>query len=120
MIREDGLLKCPFCNGDAAFGREGTSRQSCIINCSDCGCRLESNETWNSGKQWNERAAGVWRPIETAPRDGTIIILWSAAFKESYHGLWDIWTKKPCWKRTSNKKADATYWQSLPKPPTGE
>ncbi len=58
-----------------------------------------------------------WQSIETAPHDGTIIILWSDIYKESYHGLWDIWIKRPCWKRTSNIKSDAKYWMPLPNPP---
>lgn len=51
------LAPCPFCDGEAEFERLGTSRQSSIIACSNCGCRLEANETEeNNGSQWNRRS----------------------------------------------------------------
>lgn len=48
------LLPCPFCGHDAEVEREGTGRQSCIVACTWCGCRLESNES-GAGAAWNER-----------------------------------------------------------------
>lgn len=51
-----GLLPCPFCGGDAHFDQPGTKEQSCIV-CEDCGCRLETNEVFHQGTQWNTRAA---------------------------------------------------------------
>jgi Lar family restriction alleviation protein len=49
------LQPCPFCGSkDIEVEREGTNRQSCVVSCADCGCRLESNEI-GSGQQWNER-----------------------------------------------------------------
>jgi len=51
----ESLKPCPFCGGEAEFEREGTSRQSCIVSCTECGCRLESNETHDSGDSWNTR-----------------------------------------------------------------
>lgn len=50
---EDGLLGCPFCGGISEFERIGDNRISTIISCSDCGCRLESGETFNHGASWN-------------------------------------------------------------------
>ena len=52
------LEPCPFCgNKEPNFERMGTPRQSCIIECGNCGCRHESSdEGSNSGRQWNERA----------------------------------------------------------------
>ncbi len=49
------LKPCPFCGGEAEVEREGTSRQSCIIDCANCGCRLESNEI-GAGDAWNRRS----------------------------------------------------------------
>lgn len=54
-VTDADLLPCPFCGGAAEFERRGTGRQSCIVACTDCGCRLETGETWNSGRQWNTR-----------------------------------------------------------------
>lgn len=55
MLENRDLKPCPFCGGIAEFERMGTPRQSCIIACTDCGCRLETGETWASGIAWNER-----------------------------------------------------------------
>ncbi len=55
MSRVDKLLPCPFCGGEAEIEREGTGRQSCIVSCLNCGCHLESGETFNSGSRWNTR-----------------------------------------------------------------
>jgi Lar family restriction alleviation protein len=50
------LKPCPFCGGEPSFERLGTHRQSCIIQCTHCGCRLEtSEENALCGRQWNER-----------------------------------------------------------------
>ena len=49
------LLPCPFCGGKAAIERHGTMRQSCIIACEDCSCRLETGEVFDMGRAWNTR-----------------------------------------------------------------
>jgi Lar family restriction alleviation protein len=48
------LLDCPFCGGRPSIIRTGDNKQSCIIECENCGCRLESNEAGH-GKAWNRR-----------------------------------------------------------------
>ncbi len=58
-ITNKDLLPCPFCGGEAEFERVGTRKQSCIIACTNCGCTLESNETWNSGQAWNNQNAST-------------------------------------------------------------
>ena len=61
------LSSCPFCGGYAEFERMGDPLQSCIVACTDCGCTLETNETWlNSGKQWNKRVAASVIPGEAS------------------------------------------------------
>jgi Lar family restriction alleviation protein len=52
------LLPCPFCAGQAEIVRHGSRRQSTIIACCDCGCRLESADEGDQyGASWNRRAA---------------------------------------------------------------
>lgn len=52
------LKPCPFCGGPASFERLGTPRQSCIVVCDDCGCRLESGDVGErSSTSWNRRAS---------------------------------------------------------------
>lgn len=51
------LRECPFCGGGAEIEQVGTRRQSQIIACTNCGCRLESAETRiDAHIQWNRRA----------------------------------------------------------------
>jgi transcription initiation factor TFIIIB Brf1 subunit/transcription initiation factor TFIIB len=49
------LAPCPFCGGEAEVEQQGTNRQSHIIACTNCGCSLETWETWNAGSLWNTR-----------------------------------------------------------------
>lgn len=55
QTNKDLLLPCPFCRGVAEFERIGNTRVSTIVSCADCGCRLESGETFNHGNTWNTR-----------------------------------------------------------------
>lgn len=48
------LLPCPFCGGKAEVERWGTQRQSHITRCTNCGCSLETGETWGF-TTWNKR-----------------------------------------------------------------
>ena len=50
------LKACPFCSGEPEVERQGSNRQSHIIVCRYCGARLESNEVWDAGSQWNRRS----------------------------------------------------------------
>ena len=52
------LHPCPFCgNTEPYFVRIGDSKQSPIIACGYCGCRMEANETdIHNGSAWNRRA----------------------------------------------------------------
>lgn len=52
------LKPCPFCGHDTPeFERLGTSRQSCIVVCGNCGCQHESSdEGAECGTSWNDRA----------------------------------------------------------------
>ena len=53
------LKPCPFCGGEAEIERYGCTRFSTAYRCQDCGCSLETSETFNHGREWNTRAAPV-------------------------------------------------------------
>jgi len=60
MKSREEMKPCPFCGSrDIEVVRDGTSRQSCIVACEDCGCRLESNEIGH-GKYWNIRRCKLY------------------------------------------------------------
>ena len=57
-----------------------------------------------------------WQPIATAPKDGTMVLVYSAAWGEvgvAYcHGTW-------CWQHDEVGEIinEITHWMPLPKPP---
>ena len=61
-----------------------------------------------------------WKPIETAPKDGTLIIVFRPRGNEHIpHVSCDYWRKfesGPSW-ALSNRYYPPTYWQPLPDPP---
>ena len=55
-MKNNELKPCPFCGGVSKYMRHGTPRKSCIVQCDDCGCELETGEEFEqSGDQWNTR-----------------------------------------------------------------
>lgn len=67
--------------------------------------------------------AGGWREIETAPRDGTVIL--GADFERGYRGL--VLYQPPEWHmvnlscdKTIGMGFYPTHWMPLPEPPKGE
>ena len=53
---DEKLKACPFCGSeDIEVQRYGTSRASCVVDCTDCHCSLESNEK-GAGYFWNTRS----------------------------------------------------------------
>jgi hypothetical protein len=69
----------------------------------------------------HEQEAG-WRPIETAPKDGTTVILYCAQPKVRYRltvakwvATWKAWQSQPgAW------TVSPTHWMPLPAPPASQ
>jgi hypothetical protein len=63
-----------------------------------------------------------WQPIETAPMDGTLILLFqSDSYNQSPEPITASWDNSFGWMdnaRGSWWGFDATHWMPLPKPPT--
>lgn len=71
-----------------------------------------------------------WQPIETAPKDGTKVMLWDG--DEISAGFWStsLWVTfgnpniKGGWviyeARSDTQEIRATHWMPLPQPPTPE
>lgn len=74
-----------------------------------------------------------WRPIETAPKDGTRLLLCNASHDSVEVGFWDKgfywtsrngfdgeWTNGYCDEYERDVVLKPTHWMPLPEPPKGE
>lgn len=127
----DKLMSCPFCGGNGNIVDEETERDATgkvkitwNIECEQCGTML-GYERWRTREKtisaWNRRASD-WRSMETAPKDGTKILLWIG---RSVLGAWS-WSddsESGCWRHWESmeyKSVSPTYWQPLPSSPEGD
>jgi len=53
-----------------------------------------------------------WQPIETAPKDGTVIIVYAPDFFQTAAWTDGIWTNA-----SESWLGDVTHWMPLPEPP---
>jgi hypothetical protein len=144
----DELKPCPFC-GDDGIVRQCGGRDRKLVQCDICGishfswqdrpieysllARAEAAEQLaeaaasqlRAAVDAYERAEGklAWRPIETAPKDGTHILL-SAPGRVTC-GEWIVpngpdWDDEPLWGSWDGNFSEEnppTHWQPLPAPP---
>lgn len=73
------LLPCPFCNGTAEVSQL-VGLWSC--ECKDCyAATVPMPDGGAAVRRWNRRspapAAGEWQAISSAPKDGTMVDLWT-------------------------------------------
>lgn len=72
----------------------------------------------------NKATQGEWKPIETAPRDGTVIDIWAVIpgtdYSDRHENVhWDrAWINYGDW-NISNDGWEATHWMPLPPAPQG-
>lgn len=128
-LNEQALKECPFCGeSDYLEIRQDIKRN--IFWHVWCGlCRFGSNEHPNSHeavRAWNARAlppVSEWQPIETAPRDGTpILIAGQVPMAVTYEeGLpdWCPWAVIGA-SQVSIGARGLTHWMPLPSAPIAE
>ena len=135
------LEPCPFCGHppkvDEYNPYGGDSRWTAVAcyapECGEVAFRAPTEA--EAIAAWNRRAlrqGGGWRPIESAPKDGTRVVLfwpegslYSSDHQE--HGRWDddCYAKKPqpYWTgerphcRSAYRRSPPTHWQPLPPSP---
>jgi hypothetical protein len=63
----------------------------------------------------------TWRPILTAPRDGTAILLWEPGIEEPHIGRWSTPPYAQWWSDSwAPPTCDPTHWMPLPAPPQSQ
>lgn len=119
----DKLKPCPFCGGEAVL-MQGYYYG---IECKSCFSRTDLySDTKSAVEAWNNRTS-TWKPIETAPKDGTAILTWKHGWREvekcryipplktgSYEsaGYWEL--------VHAFSEEHPTHWMPLPEPPEDE
>jgi hypothetical protein len=97
--------------------------------------KVSSYEVGNASREWNLAKETMsnepqWQPIETAPKDGTLVLLYCIWYKNinvDYAYLGDIfvggYSNDKCYDRwlvywdDQETKITPTHWMPLPKPP---
>lgn len=68
-----------------------------------------------------ETGAGKWEPIETAPKDGTIVWVFEPAEETPGYQTSAFYGPEPLkwleWNNGWGRRIEPTYWQPLPNPP---
>lgn len=144
------IKPCPFCDGKPYAQENGRLgfrywEVVCDNECDFTGpaknTKDEAVEAWNRRPALAAKDADIenlrsrWQPIETAPRDGTLIILHDSVRVASGVGRWrqvssrdtlnDIdglaqFSREYGWRSASDKSIEnATHWMPLPDAPKG-
>lgn len=123
-MSEIELKACPFCGSKPETGswqKRGMTVQ-CSSSLTDCPvCPGYSHyEPEGAVAAWNTRAP-QWLPIESAPEDGTEILVWDGRGITSVRWHFSGWSLVYCgWRAEDGDFDGATHWMPLPAPPEVE
>ena len=140
-MSETELNPCPFCGGEATMNDRPYYQPGCkdVYCCSGLGLLFGTRE--EAIKAWNQRPSdrsGEWQPIETAPKDGTMVLMagfwndksaagvgapamtmasWSSVMSDGVSGYeWYAQWLTPL----ASITITWTHWRPLPDPPAPE
>lgn len=139
-MASEALKPCPFCGSEAEF-QEG-HRNHWHVQCSSCqastnGWFARDGARAKAAALWNRRApAPQWQPIETAPKDGTDIWVWSTIDKRAESIRFELYDDEIAeevgepgfWRYSEDLIADVaeaeghefSHWMPLPSSPRKE
>lgn len=108
---------CPFCGKASELQvPENDDVVLAVVMCLSCYCcGAEFFTDKEAIKAWDTRSDD-WQPIETAPKDGTKVMVWRPDCDFHHpHAAFDVYENE-AWHR-SRPSAQPTYWKPLPAPP---
>lgn len=88
------------------------------LSCAVCGVEQPDDSKYFEG-QARDAAQSPWMDIETAPKDGTRVLLYQdgrGAFEGWFHN--DYQYAEHFWKDDQDSEPEPSHWQPLPAPPT--
>ena len=120
------LKPCPFCGGPAEFeGNEGIDHYVICTKCS-ASSGVSRKSFKQAARDWNRRAS-PWQVIETAPRDGTLILAVKSGRQNHAVVSWKSWANvnpEHPWSDMHAgvyyKETAFTHWMPLPEQPEVE
>lgn len=119
------IKPCPFCGSSKCqeIYQHGFA-EGWVVRCNSCGANGAAFAyDQDAVEKWNDvSSVSVWRPIDTAPKDGTKIL--ANTYKGAAVILWD--SEEACWCFVSQaipcyaflKSTAPTHWMPLPSPPS--
>lgn len=105
---------CPFCGSTMIFERIAWAK------CLSCEATGPVRTPEGSAIQlWNKRSETRWQSIETAPKDGTPVLV-CLPDENPYFVWWHDPTKQWVRTRITDPLKSPTHWLPLPAPPSKE
>ena len=108
-------------------GRIIVDNYPALFRCHDCGGLFRPDQNHSHALSAKSAPRGEWRTIDSAPKDGTSILLfcpgegginvghWSESLWVDQGGAWIIYEA-----RSDTIVLNPSHWQSLPPPPSDE
>ena len=119
------LAPCPYCGHDASMAvyhrRNSQDPSEHYVVCANARCKVRPYTSFCpsaelAARAWNTRAVATWQPLDTAPKDETEFLAWSAGSKCCGIVSWSLLHK--CWIDDSGYAAPVPdRWMPIPPPP---
>ncbi len=122
----DPLKPCPFCKSTSVCPsfKEGPEGLVHFVECLSCWANCGGNSSQEEAVKAWQQAGQQWQPIETAPKDGTRVVVasevgvWVSTYEENVLGQVGWIGSSPNHPLSQpDFKMTPTHWQPLPAAP---